>query len=85
MGDLLRTDIDLPSGGDDAYTTLTSEAAPVSPGAEGLLFLPYLTGERTPHNDPAARGVFSGLGQFSRNSRDHNVMLRQLRNGMCCV
>src|SRR5207248_4949306 len=31
------------------------------PGAEGLLFLPYLTGERTPHLDPRARGAFVGL------------------------
>jgi xylulokinase len=33
----------------------------VSAGAEGLIFLPYLTGERTPHADPFARGVFFGL------------------------
>ena len=31
------------------------------PGAQGLLFLPYLTGERTPHADPLARGAFAGL------------------------
>ena len=31
------------------------------PGAEGLLFLPYLTGERTPYADPLARGAFVGL------------------------
>lgn len=36
-----------------------AEAAPV--GAEGLLFLPYLTGERTPYPDPLARGAFVGL------------------------
>jgi xylulokinase len=33
----------------------------VAPGAEGLLFLPYLSGERTPHLDPLARGAFVGL------------------------
>jgi xylulokinase len=33
----------------------------VPPGSEGLLFLPYLTGERTPHPDPLARGAFVGL------------------------
>jgi xylulokinase len=32
-----------------------------APGAEGLLFLPYLTGERTPHADPGARAAFAGL------------------------
>jgi len=38
-----------------------SEAQTVRPGADGLLFLPYLSGERTPHTDPNARGVFFGL------------------------
>lgn len=45
----------------DAYDLLTAAAATVKPGCEGLLFLPYLTGERTPHPDPNARGVFFGL------------------------
>jgi xylulokinase len=40
---------------------LVARAAEVPPGAEGLLFLPYLRGERTPHLDPAARGSFVGL------------------------
>jgi len=40
---------------------LLEMAAEVPPGAEGLLFLPYLTGERTPHADPHARGAFVGL------------------------
>jgi xylulokinase len=43
------------------FDTLVAEAAEVEPGAEGLLFLPYLTGERSPHLDPAARGAFVGL------------------------
>jgi xylulokinase len=43
------------------YGTLVTEAEKIPPGSEGLLFLPYLTGERTPHADPAARGVFFGL------------------------
>jgi len=46
--------------GDD-YDTLLAPAAEVSPGSEGLLFLPYLTGERTPYPDPLARGAFVGL------------------------
>jgi xylulokinase len=37
------------------------EAFSVPPGAEGVTFLPYLTGERTPHFDPDARGVWSGM------------------------
>jgi xylulokinase len=43
------------------YDTLLEPAGAIAPGAEGLLFLPYLTGERTPHPDPLARGAFIGL------------------------
>ena len=43
------------------YDQLTSLASQVPIGAEGLVFLPYLTGERTPHLDPLARGAFVGL------------------------
>lgn len=47
--------------GRDAYEFITEAAAEVPAGAEGLLFLPYLTGERTPHKDPYAKGAFVGL------------------------
>ena len=43
------------------YASLTASAAEVEAGADGLTFLPYLTGERTPHPDPLARGAFVGL------------------------
>ena len=43
------------------YDELVGAAEQVPPGSEGLLFLPYLTGERTPHLDPKARGAFFGL------------------------
>jgi xylulokinase len=43
------------------FDTLLTPAADIPPGSEGLLFLPYLTGERTPHPDPLARGAFVGL------------------------
>lgn len=46
---------------DQSYDDLTAAAAEVPAGCEGLLFLPYLTGERTPHPDPLARGAFIGL------------------------
>jgi xylulokinase len=46
--------------GGDAYDLMTRGAATVPPGSEGLLFLPYLTGERTPYPDPDATGVFFG-------------------------
>jgi len=44
-----------------SYDSLAAEAAQVPAGCEGLTFLPYLTGERCPHNDPVARGAFAGL------------------------
>lgn len=47
--------------GGNRYDLLTQGAAEVAPGSEGLLFLPYLTGERTPYPDPNATGVFFGL------------------------
>jgi xylulokinase len=43
------------------FTALSDEAATVPAGSDGLLFLPYLSGERTPHPDPLARGAFVGL------------------------
>jgi xylulokinase len=43
------------------FEALIEPAAHVPPGSEGLFFLPYLTGERTPHPDPLARGAFVGL------------------------
>ena len=46
---------------DVAFEELVEEAAEVPPGSDGLLFLPYLTGERTPYPDPLARGAFVGL------------------------
>ena len=46
---------------DTDFDTLLAPAADVPPGSEGLLFLPYLTGERTPYPDPLARGALVGL------------------------
>jgi len=43
------------------FGELAAGAADVAPGSDGLLFLPYLTGERSPHPDPLARGAFVGL------------------------
>ena len=45
----------------DPFDVLNAEAKEVPPGSEGLFFLPYLAGERTPHADPDARGCFIGL------------------------
>ena len=43
------------------FADLVASAAEVPPGSDGLWFLPYLTGERSPHADPHARGAFVGL------------------------
>ena len=50
-----------PNGTPPTYDELIAEAACAPPGADGLTFLPYLTGERTPHADSNARGVFAGM------------------------
>ena len=47
--------------GPDAYARMLDMAATVPPGSRGLVFLPYLAGERSPHLDPSARGVLLGL------------------------
>jgi xylulokinase len=60
------------------FDTLVAEAEDVEPGAEGLLFLPYLSGERTPHLDPHARGAFVGL--TLRHGRGH--MTRAVMEGV---
>jgi xylulokinase len=49
-----------------AYEAMLGEAETVPPGSEGLVFLPYLSGERTPHADPDARGAFCGLSATHR-------------------
>jgi xylulokinase len=46
---------------DASFDELTAEAQRSEPGAGGVLFLPYLQGERTPHADPGATGSFTGL------------------------
>lgn len=56
-------------GGPNAYTALAQLANEVPAGADGLICLPYFAGERTPLNDPDARGVFAGL--TLRHTRAH--------------
>jgi xylulokinase len=55
--------------GVDPYQLITAEAATAPAGSEGLFFLPYLTGERTPHADPCARAAWIGLSL--RHGRAH--------------
>lgn len=49
------------AGGTNAYQALAQQVDDVAPGSNGLVVLPYFSGERTPINDPKARGVIAGL------------------------
>ena len=64
--------------GVDAYDVLCREAAKAEPGCEGLFFLPYLTGERTPHANPNAKGGWIGL--TARHRKTH--MIRSTLEGI---
>lgn len=60
------------------YDALLADAAGWAPGAEGLLFAPYLVGERTPHADPEARGAFTGLALH----HDRGALARAVLEGV---
>ncbi len=62
-----------------SYDMLTAKAENVPVGSDGLLFLPYLTGERTPHNDANARGAFFGLNF----AHDVGHLTRAVVEGVC--
>lgn len=49
------------NGGENAYTVMASEAAETDPGSDGLIILPYIYGERSPIQDPDAKGIVFGL------------------------
>jgi xylulokinase len=57
--------------GESSYDDLTREAATVPPGSDGVLWAPYLMGERTPHLDPNARGTLTGLA--ASHTRAHVI------------
>jgi xylulokinase len=62
----------------EPFETLVAEAEAWPPGAEGLTFLPYLAGERTPHVDPGARGAFVGLSL----RHDRGALVRAVLEGV---
>lgn len=62
----------------DPYELMSAEASITAPGADGLIFLPYLSGERTPHPDPNARGIFCGL--TLRHKKEH--LIRAVMEGV---
>jgi xylulokinase len=61
-----------------AFDELVAEAEAWPPGAEGVLFAPYLAGERTPHADPDVRGAFSGLAL----RHDRGALVRAVLEGV---
>jgi xylulokinase len=61
------------------FRDLLGAAAGIAPGAEGLFFLPYLAGERTPHMDPHARAAWIGLTL----AHDRRHLVRALLEGVC--
>jgi xylulokinase len=63
---------------DVPFDRLVAEAEAWQPGVEGLLFLPYLAGERTPHADPDARGAFVGL----ELRHDRGALVRAVLEGV---
>jgi len=61
--------------GKDVYSLMTNLASNANVGSEGLVFLPYLNGERTPYPDPYAKGVFLGLSyRHGLNEVSRSVM-----------
>jgi xylulokinase len=71
---------DLPE--ETAYATLFAEAEVIAPGADGLLLLPYFSGERTPINDTQARGVFAGLTLAHRRAHLYRAVLESVAFGI---
>jgi xylulokinase len=67
---------------DMGFADLVEEAAELPAGSDGLLFLPYLTGERTPHPDPAARGAFVGLTIKHRRAHLTRAVLEGVAFGL---
>jgi xylulokinase len=61
-----------------SYPDLVGEAEAVPPGSDGLTFLPYLQGERTPHADPDVRGMFEGLSL----GHDRGGLVRSVLEGV---
>ena len=62
----------------DPYDLIIKEAEPIPPGSDGLLWLPYLMGERTPHLDAQARGMWFGL--TAAHTRGH--LIRSILEGV---
>ncbi len=77
--DLLEQESD---GGVSAFSSLAGMASSVPPGSEGLVVLPYFSGERTPINDPMARGVVFGLTLSHRREHVYRAILEGVGHGV---
>jgi xylulokinase len=64
------------------FATLSDDAAAIAAGSEGVLFLPYLSGERSPHPDPLARGAFVGLTIGHRRAHLTRAVLEGVAFGL---
>jgi xylulokinase len=65
------------------YNIMTELAEKAKPGSKGLLFLPYLTGERTPHGDANARGTFVGISSTHGKAELIRAVLEGVAFGLC--
>lgn len=70
------------ASGRNVFDLLTEQAAEAPAGCEGLLFLPYLSGERTPHPDPLAKGAFFGMSLRHNKSHLTRSVLEGITYGM---
>ena len=70
------------AGGESAYSVLAREAANEKAGSEGLIVLPYFSGERTPINDPLAKGVIFGLSLTHTRAQMFRATLEGMGHGI---
>lgn len=77
--DLLET---AQTTGENAYDLLAKESQAIPPGSDGLIVLPYFSGERTPINDPQAKGVFFGLNLCHTRAHLFNACLEGIGYGI---
>jgi xylulokinase len=70
-------------GGVDPYELITDTASTARAGSGGVIFLPYLMGERTPHADAQARGAFIGLTARTTKAELSRAVLEGITFGLC--
>lgn len=78
-GDLVQAE---QAGGEPAYSVLTREAGDSAPGSAGVIVLPYFSGERTPINDPRAKGLIFGLSLTHSRGDLYRATLEGMGHGI---